>query len=577
MNEEYRGIYFQNKNSDGPQKEFYEHGAHFEYKALYRILAEIIKKIKPRINCSLPKKKNISLNKKKASSCRRKKLISNLSNKNRHENIDNKNNIKVNLHKFNIMKNKNNKKEINNSLIYNDKERKYLSCEKNIKKNKNSSFNNKINHKNTEKKKHIKYNSSINNNSMEFFYNDNKCNLNDFILSNYKEKKTIINLYKKGKNIMKFNAIALSDFSKRNDNIIFSYNNNFNKDISAFVNKNENKYFTEKNQNLITKENKKKEINFLISPFNIKDQSGKKEKIKKNKINISDININNIKSGIKYNCINKKRNNINYLDNSLKIKTPKYIFVKNINEKNYKKNINNKINKISQQIYKHGMNKISVNEYLKLQKTSKNQGKPKLKISRNKENLKTANSFFNEEKQNQLTLNNYNNNSLIIKNETEKIKLNIDNSDLIKEKEEDITEFKYLLKNSHSVGKRDIKKYIKNKILEKNKLELDIKEKVYEHKISDLAKNEIQIKININKEQPENKKEEKHFINYSLYKKGDNIFTGSTKSNNDSINKSISNKNGDKKSIISTNLTSHINSKGLIIPLYRKKIDINNV
>ena len=125
------------------------------------------------------------------------------------------------------------------------------------------------------------------------------------------------------------------------------------------------------------------------------------------------------------------------------------------------------------------------------------------------------------------------------------------------------------------MGKRDIKKYIKNKILEKNKLELDMKEKVYEHKISDLAKNEIQIKIN--KDQPQNKKEEKHFINYSLYKKGDNIFTGSTKSNNDSINKSISNKNGDKKSIISTNLTSHINSKGLIIPLYRKKIDINNV
>ena len=65
-----------------------------------------------------------------------------------------------------------------------------------------------------------------------------------------------MNICKVGTNNMKFNASALTDFSKRNDNIIVSYNNNFNKNISGFLNKNENRYFTEKNQNLITKENK---------------------------------------------------------------------------------------------------------------------------------------------------------------------------------------------------------------------------------------------------------------------------------------------------------------------------------
>ena len=581
MNLEYRGIYFQNKNSNKPQKQFYEHGAHFEYMALYRILEEITKKKKYRINSSLPKIKNISLKKNRALSCKRKKLITNLTKENKEENNDNKKNIKINLPKFNLTKNNNNKKRLNNSLIYKKKETKYLSCEKNNKKINNSSFNNKFNNKNIEKKKHIKNNSSLINNSMEFFFNDNKFILNESLLNNYKDKKTFMNICKVGTNNMKFNAIALTDFSKRNDNIIVSYNNNFNKNISGFLNKNENRYFTEKNQNLITKENKIEELYDSISPFNLNEKSGKKEKkIKiKNKKNISDITLqSNDKKNIN-NINNKRKKKINYLDNSLKV-TPKYNnYDKNIinNEKYNKKILNSKINKITQQIVKHSINKISVNEYLKLQKTSKNQGKPKMKVSRNNEILNTANSFFNQDNINHLTFNNIKNNSLIIKNDTEKKQIIIDNSILIKEKEEDINEYNNILRNrntGHSVEKRDIKLYIKNKILEKNKLELDIKEKSSTQKISDSTKSEMPLKIN--KEQ-ENKKEEKHYINYSLFKKGDNIFTGSTKSNNDSINKSISNKNGDKKSIISTNLTSHINSKGMIIPYHRKKIDINNV
>ena len=76
-------------------------------------------------------------------------------------------------------------------------------------------------------------------------------------------------------------------------------------------------------------------------------------------------------------------------------------------------------------------------------------------------------------------------------------------------------------------------------------------------------------KEEINKIEKNNKKEEKLIINCCYYKKGDNYaFSGSTKSNNDSINKSKYNKNGDKKSLISTNLTSHINSRVIIVPLY---------
>ena len=139
MNEEYRGLYFQNKNYNGPQKIFYEHGAHFDYMELYDILEKIAKKIKPRINSSIPKKKNISLNKQRSSSCNKKRL----TNKNNKEEIFNKSkNIKVNLSYFYILKNK---KEFNNSLIIKNKDLNNLSCEKKFK---NNSFSNKIKNKN---------------------------------------------------------------------------------------------------------------------------------------------------------------------------------------------------------------------------------------------------------------------------------------------------------------------------------------------------------------------------------------------------------------------------------------------
>ena len=110
--------------------------------------------------------------------------------------------------------------------------------------------------------------------------------------------------------------------------------------------------------------------------------------------------------------------------------------------------------------------------------------------------------------------------------------------------------------------KIDMKKYFKNYFLEKNKLKLEIKENPNYSKTS---KNEEQKKITT----------EKNKYNYCYNKKVDNnLFTGSTKSNNDSINISKSNKNGDKKSIINTNFTSHINSNGILIPFHRKKNDI---
>ena len=115
--------------------------------------------------------------------------------------------------------------------------------------------------------------------------------------------------------------------------------------------------------------------------------------------------------------------------------------------------------------------------------------------------------------------------------------------------------------------RKDLNKYIKNKILEKDKLNFEIKEKINYSKIPESSKN--------NNNLDNNKKDEqnKYIINF-CYKI--NVYE-SNKSNNELINKSKSNKNVDKKSIISTNLTNNINSRLIINPLYRKKIEISNV
>ena len=153
-----------------------------------------------------------------------------------------------------------------------------------------------------------------------------------------------------------------------------------------------------------------------------------------------------------------------------------------------------------------------------------------------------------------MTFYNYKNNNLI-----RNYNINDDYSDIIKEK-------KYKKRRiGYSIERKNMKNYIKKKILEKNKLNFEIKEKVNYCKIPESTKNYYKKKFN--KVRTNNKiVKPKKIINY-YYK--NIIYNESNKSNNDSINKS--NKNGDKKSIISTNLTSHINSQGIINPLYRKK------
>jgi hypothetical protein len=392
-----------NSNNIGPSKKYYEHGAHFEYKKLYLILEKLSKRIKFRINSSIPKKKNISPNKKRQSSCKKK------SNKQK--------NLKLNLSCFYTTKNRNkdNKKIINNnSLIIKEKETKKL----NFGKNKNNSFNNKIKDiNNFHNKKYYKYNSSIINNSMENFYSGNIFNLNSSLNSEHKEKEnkfnnTIIN--KIGKKNLKFNAHVLSDFGKKNDNIIFSYNKKIKKDKSEFLNKYkyENEYVTEKNKNLITKEIKNKSI-AIIDNIKLSQQILNGEKIK---LNISDIN--SIKTENYYNYDNKKIINA-HPNNSFLIKNNYPTKA----DKN-KNNINNKPKKI---VVKRNFetNKTSISNYLKMEKSLKNKGKPKLKLSRNKDNLKTENNFFDLDKKCQLSLYNFKYNSLIMKNETQKISSNI--------------------------------------------------------------------------------------------------------------------------------------------------------
>ena len=534
MNKEYKGIYFQNKEFNEPQKKFYEHGAHFEYKALFLILEEITKNVKPRINSSVPKKKNISLNKKRASSCKRKnKIYNNIEIKNKEEKINiQKYGIKVNLSQNNKTKNKNKKKEIKNSLIIYNKCSKNFSCEKKIRRNKLIEFDNNnsikkisFNNYNIKRKKcHVKYNSTIANNSMEY---DNIFN------KNLKKDSLLFSYYR--------NYIKDHELTMRNENKIS-------------LNKKLNFYQINKNCNLITKENKNDLIldssniknitnkTNIINSFSIKDEIKKIEFEKfKNKMNTSYI-INNNKYDFKGN------NNFVNIEHSFHIKTPKYNFIKKINNINKNKVCNNEV-------------KMKCNK------------KKKLKISRNNDNnsnLNTENSFFNylnsKDKNSQLTFRNCTNHNLIIKNKlntTEKTNFNLNISEVKKSP----------FQNRYAFTKKDMINHIKNKLLGK-KLGVNIKERINKMKINESVRNEEKGNIITNNRN----EDKKSMINYSNYKNRDNfILSFSTKSNNDSINKSTtrSNKNGDKKSIISTNLTSHINSKGTIIPLYQKKNNNN--
>ena len=518
MNKEYKGIYFQNKEFNETQKKFYEHGAHFAYKTLYLILEEITKNVKPRINSSVPKKKNISLNKKRASSCKRKNKIYNyIEIKNKEEKINiQKYGIKVNLSQNNKTKNKNKKKEINNSLIIYNKCSKNFSCEKKIRRNKLIEFDNnnsikKIcfnNNSIKSKKYHAKYNSTIANNSMEY---DNILN------QNLKKDSLLFSYYK--------NYIKDHELTMRNENKI-----SLNKNLYFFRNKNSN-LITKENKNdlILDTSNTKNKINKtnIINSFNSKDEIKKIEFEKfKNKMNTSYIINNN-----KYDC--KGDNIFVNFEHSFHIKTPKYNIIRKMNN----------INK----------NKVFINE-VKMKNVKCNK-KKNLKISRNNDNcnLNTENSFFNylnsKDKNSQLTFRNITNHNLIIKNKlntTEKTNFNLNISDLKKSS----------FQNRYAFDKKDMINHIKNKLLGKN-LEVNIKERINKVKINESIRNE----------------EKSNIITNTNYKNKDNfIISFSTKSNNDSINKSTrSNKNGDKKSIISTNLTSHINSKGIIIPLYQKK------
>ena len=557
MKDEYKGIYFKNRNNNGPHKKFFEHGAHFEYNALCTILEEITKNKKPKFTSSIPKTKNISLNKIRASSCEKKKQLK-LKKNNKKENIYIKNNIKINILNYNQTKTTN-KKNFNNSLTLKKSSSKNFSFGKNFKKInkflidiKKTSIKDKSPKDSRKKTNILKYNSSIINNSMEYFYNNN-VNLNESSNSHCNNKNSVLSLYHTKKKKFKFNAFALSDFSKKNENIIFSYNKT-KKENNEKAKTNKYKLLSDNyNNNLISKDNKKKSIEEIINnPFDLKDEQKKKDIIIiNNKINITEITINGIKSGMKNsNHIKKKKS----LDFSVKIKTPKC----NYNEKTYKKKFyKNNYKKNSQQIIKTNLNKAVINDFLKMKKRSDNDDQSKNNLSRNNENYKTENSFLNKKSNNfQLTFYNFKNINLI-----KNYNFNNDSSEIFDEKNKK--------KNVvHSIDTKDIKKYIKKKILEKNKLNFEIKDKIN-------SKKPESTKNNFNKYFLENKNNIKNnILNY--YYNQNYIYTESNKSNNDSINKSKPKKHCNKKKIISNNIICQ-NNRGLINPLYQKKIEILNL
>ena len=529
MNEEYRGIYFKDKNINDQQKKFYEHGAHFEYMALYMILEQITKKIKPKINNSIPKKKNISLNKNIVSSCKRKKIPNTTKNSNKN-NMNIITNIKANILNYNKLKISHNKKDLNNSLILK------RTTSKNIFKKINNNLISlkkacimKQNPINSGKRTNfIKSNSSIMNNSMEYFYNNN-IKINESMNCNYNNNSnnSKSNLYHVNKKYKKYNSIALNDFSKMNDYKIFTYNKK-KKGIEGKIKTKTNKNkLTDKNNYLFTKENKNRKksiIKTINNSFDLKDEQNKKDKEKmilNNKMNIKDITLNNLKFGTNNINLKKRKNYFDSIDYSFQIKTPKY----NYNVKTNKKDIyKNHCKKSFQETINANKNKTPINDCRITKKCLKNEEKPKNKGYRNNDSLNEENSFFDDQNNNyQMTFYNYKNNNLI-RNDN----INDDYSDIIKEK-------KYKKgKIGYSMERKNMKKYIKKKILEKNKLNFEIKEKVNYCKVPKSTKNYSKKKFNI--DHTDNKVvKPKKIINY-YYK--NSIYIESNKSNNDSINKS---------------------------------------
>jgi hypothetical protein len=378
---------------------------------------------------------------------------------------------------------------------------------------------------------------------------------------------------------------------KKINKIIFSYNNNKkvnmlgkkygNKIILNKLNKKQ-KFLQENNNNdsLIIDNKNEIIIDDESNSFFNKDNN----LIIKSKIKIPKIKINHLKTNKNS---NKIKNNFNYENNSFQIKTPKYNFIKNTNNKvknktklikllmgssgNNSKNNTTTCKKPSKQIVKEKVSKFLINDVKTINKQSRQLKNEQVKLSRNNDDINQENSFFkyyNSREKVETPFRNILSNSLVIKekeNTVEKIR-NIELSDLIdeKESESDKIKKKYLFVNRKSVEKKQMKRYIKNKLLKLNKL---VKNDENENcgKLSQTTKNDKKDHINQYRKLSDNIS-----INYENSKNPEKKSKLLGKSNNDSINKTKSNKNGDKKSIISTNLTSHINSNGIIIPLHQK-------
>ena len=381
---------------------------------------------------------------------------------------------------------------------------------------------------------------------------------------------------------------------KKINKIIFSYNNNKkvnmlgkkygNKIILNKLNKKQ-KFLQENNINDSIIIDNKNEI--IIDDESTSFFNKDNNLIIKSKIKIPNIKINHLKTNKN---TNKTKNNFNYENNSFQIKTPKYNFIKNTNNKaknktklikllmgssgNNSKNNTTTCKKPSKQIVKEKVSKFLINDVKTVNKQSRQSKNEKVKLSRNNDDINQENSFFkyyNSREKVETPFRNILSNSLVIKekeNTVEKIK-NIKLSDLIDEKEKEsesdkITK-KYLFVNRKSVEKKHMKKYLKNNLLIKlNKL---IKNDENENcgKLSETTKNDKKYNLNQNRKLSDNIS-----INFENSKNPEKKSKLLGKSNNDSINKSKLNKNGDKKSIISTNLSSHINSNGIIIPLHQK-------
>lgn len=436
MIQEYKGIYHNNEGDvEEEQKVFYEHGAHFEYSALCKILEKMQKGLNIRINSSIPKKRLTSINKKKIMPNNKNDKGNLKLDKNQIESLkdDNNRNIKVNLKPINCIENKCSKKQNKtiNLSQYKGKSSESKNKSKNIE---NESFLEKTDRTTLkEKEKERLHNSNSNNNNNDYAKNtsknidNNKANLNKIknkctsgdskVILSYRANSNVGNKGKKNKvDKNKINSIIKDDIEKKKVNKDNKKKNNCINFPKDSLDKPDNYYYPKLNNSMISgidniiRKRPKNDIDKNIKRINRSYYSNRENNRNMNKLEIAICNTN------KKNQMNQKK----YLDGIKTDRQHNFNLIKN--EELYSMDKTYKNNKVQQTTTNNNINSDIISQKNKIKQLpekikfkgnlfhNKKEKKEKLKNKIYIIKLKKNSNRVSEDKDN------YNNNTFIEKN-----------------------------------------------------------------------------------------------------------------------------------------------------------------